>query len=233
MPAEEAIMVNTSLIFAGGLAPSDSTLLAVRKVEQVELVIAADSGLHTAQKLGLRVDAIIGDMDSVNSNALAEAKSHGAKIIQHDRDKNFTDLHLALLYAAECGTEKIVVVTAGGGRLDHQLGVIAAMFDPLLGLLQVKALWDSSEIFALQGSTSCEFSSEVDDIIGLQAFSATVMGISTTGLRWQLHNEKLENHETRGVSNQATQTRVSVSVLSGQLLVIHQIKIHQNKGTTK
>ncbi len=224
MPAEEAIMVNTSLIFAGGLAPSESTLHAVRKIKQVELVIAADSGLHTAQKLGFRVDAIIGDMDSVDENALAEAKSRGTKIIQHDRDKNFTDLHSALLYAAECGTKKIVVVTAGGGRLDHQLGVIAAMFDPLLRQTQVEAIWDNEEIFALQGSASCEFSAEVEDIVGLQAFSTTAMGISTTGLRWQLLNEQLANHETRGVSNEATEKRVSVSLVAGQLLVIHQKK---------
>jgi len=224
MPAEEAIMINTSLIFAGGLAPSDSTLHAVRKIEHVELVIAADSGLHTAQKLGLRIDAIIGDMDSVDENALAEAKSRGTKIIQHERDKNFTDLHSALLYAAECGTKKIVVVTAGGGRLDHQLGVIAAMFDPQLRQTQVEAIWDNEEIFALQGPTSCEFSAEVDDIVGLQAFSATATGISTSGLRWQLLNEQLTNHETRGVSNEATEKRVSVSLIAGQLLVIHQKK---------
>ena len=224
MPAEEAIMVNTSLIFAGGLAPSDSTLHAGNKIEQVELVFAADSGLHIAQKLGLHVDAIIGDMDSVDVNALAEAKSRGTKIIQHDRDKNFTDLHSALLYAAECGTKKIVVVTAGGGRLDHQLGVIAAMFDPQLRQTQVEAIWDNEEIFALQGSASCEFSAEVEDIVGLQAFSTTAMGISTTGLRWQLLNEQLANHETRGVSNEATQTRVAISVLTGQLLIIHQKK---------
>ena len=224
MPAEEAIMVNTSLIFAGGLAPSDSTLHAVSKIEQVELVIAADSGLHVAQKLGLHVDAIIGYMDSVDVNALAEAKSRGTKIIQHDRDKNFTYLHSALLYAAECGTKKIVVVTAGGGRLDHQLGVIAAMFDPQLRQTQVEAIWDNEEIFALQGPASCEFSAEVEDIVGLQAFSASAVGISTTGLRWQLHNEQLANHETRGVSNEATEKRISVSLVSGQLLVIHQMK---------
>ena len=224
MPAEEAIMVNTSLIFAGGLAPSDLTLHAVNKIEQVELVFAADSGLHIAQKLGLRVDAIVGDMDSVDVNALAEAKSRGTEIIQHDCDKNFTDLHSALLYAAECGTKKIVVVTAGGGRLDHQLGVIAAMFDPQLRQTQVEAIWDNEEIFALQGPASCEFSAEVEDIVGLQAFSASAVGISTTGLRWQLHNEQLANHETRGVSNEATEKRISVSLVSGQLLVIHQMK---------
>ena len=217
-------MVTTSLIFAGGLALSDTTLRAVREFTEFDLVIAADSGLHSAQKLGLTVDVVIGDMDSADANALAEARSRGTKIIQHDRDKNFTDLHSALLYAAECGTKKIVVVTAGGGRLDHQLGVIAAMFDPQLRQTQVEAIWDNEEIFALQGPASCEFSAEVEDIVGLQAFSASAVGISTTGLRWQLHNEQLASHETRGVSNEATEKRISVSLVSGQLLVIHQMK---------
>ena len=89
-------MPKTFLIFAGGLALSDATVLAVRKIEQVELVIAADSGLHAAQKLGLMTDVVIGDMDSVDTNTLAEAISHGAKIIRHTRDKNFTDTHAAL-----------------------------------------------------------------------------------------------------------------------------------------
>ena len=224
MPAEEANMVNTSLIFAGGLAPNDATLKVVREIKNVNLVIAADSGLHTATNLGLTVDVVIGDMDSVNAKALTDADSQGTKIIRHDTDKNFTDLHAALLYAAEHGAQKMIVVTAGGGRLDHQFGVIAAMFDPRLGQIQVEALWDNSEIFALQGPTSCDFSAELEDIVGLQAFGAVAAGISTTGLRWKLNNESLFSHETRGVSNQATQTRVAVSVLMGQLLVIHQKK---------
>ena len=224
MPAEEAIMPNTSLIFSGGLSPNDATLKVVREIKNVNLVIAADSGLHTATNLGLTVDVVIGDMDSVNAKALTDADSQGTKIIRHDTDKNFTDLHAALLYAAEHGAQKMIVVTAGGGRLDHQFGVIAAMFDPRLGQIQVEALWDNSEIFALQGPTSCDFSAELEDIVGLQAFGAVAAGISTTGLRWKLNNESLFSHETRGVSNQATQTRVAVSVLTGQLLVIHQKK---------
>jgi len=224
MPAEEAIMVTTSLIFAGGLALSDATMQAVREITEFDLVIAADSGLHSAQKLGLTVNVVIGDMDSVDKSALAEATSRGSKIIQHDRDKNFTDLHSALLFAAEHGSKKIIVITAGGGRLDHQLGIIAAMFDPILKQVEVQALWDESKIFALQGETSCEFAAEIGDIVGLQAYGATATGVSTIGLRWKLSNESLEVYETRGVSNEVTDNQVSVSIAHGQLLIIHQQK---------
>lgn len=222
-------MVKTALIFAGGIPPRETTLKSVRTLADVQLMIAADSGLHSAQQLGVKVDVVIGDMDSVDSTALDMAKSAGAKIVLHHRNKDFTDTHLALLYAREHLAERIVVVTAGGGRLDHQLGLVAAMFDPLLRSSRVEALWAQTHLYALQGSTQCEFSAEHGEIVGLQAFSDCATGISTTGLRWQLSNETLLAHSTRGVSNEVTATQVKIMVETGQLLIIHQKREQPNE----
>ena len=115
-------MPNTSLIFSGGLAPNDATLNAARAIQNVNLVIAADSGLHAAQKLEMHVDFVIGDFDSVDASALARATSAHTQTIRHSADKDFTDLESALLFAADKKSERIVIVTAGGGRLDHQFG---------------------------------------------------------------------------------------------------------------
>ena len=230
MPAEEANMVKTALIFAGGIPPRETTLKSVRALADVQLVIAADSGLHTAQQLGMKVDVVIGDMDSVDSTALDMAKSAGAEIVLHHRDKDLTDTHAALLYAGEHAVERIVVVTAGGGRLDHQLGLVAAMFDPILKSSRVEALWDDSHLYALQGSTQCEWVAQHGDVVGLQAFGGYATGISTTGLRWQLNNETLMAHSTRGVSNEITATQVKITVETGQLLIIHQKKEQPNES---
>ena len=230
MPAEEANMVKTALIFAGGIPPRETTLKSVRALADVQLVIAADSGLHTAQQLGMKVDVVIGDMDSVDSTALDMAKSAGAKIVLHHREKDQTDAHLALVYAGEHAAERIVVVTAGGGRLDHQLGLVAAMFDPLLKSSRVEALWDDSHLYALQGSTQCEWVAQHGDVVGLQAFGGYATGISTTGLRWQLNHETLLAHSSRGVSNEVTATQVKITVETGQLLIIHQKKEQPNES---
>ena len=224
MPAEEAIMPNTSLIFSGGLAPNDATLNAARAIQNVNLVIAADSGLHAAQKLEMHVDFVIGDFDSVDASALARATSAHTQTIRHSADKDFTDLESALLFAADKKTERIVIVTAGGGRLDHQFGFVAAMFNPKLREIKVEALWHTSRLFALQGPATLDVTTQIGDTIALQSFSDKSAKISTTGLRWQLTNESLANFETRGVSNIATANQVSISVELGQLLVIHQPK---------
>ena len=217
-------MPNTSLIFSGGLAPNDATLNAARAIQNVDLVIAADSGLHAAQKLEMHVDFVIGDFDSVDASALARATSAHTQTIRHSADKDFTDLESALLFAADKKSERIVIVTAGGGRLDHQFGFVAAMFNPKLREIKVEALWHTSRLFALQGPATLDVTTRIGDTIALQSFSDKSAKISTTGLRWQLTDESLANFETRGVSNIATENQVSVSFESGQLLVIHQPK---------
>ncbi len=217
-------MPNTSLIFSGGLAPNDATLNAARAIQNVNLVIAADSGLHAAQKLEMHVDFVIGDFDSVDASALARATSAHTQTIRHSADKDFTDLESALLFAADKKSERIVIVTAGGGRLDHQFGFVAAMFNPKLREIKVEALWHTSRLFALQGPATLDVTTQIGDTIALQSFSDKSAKISTTGLRWQLTDESLANFETRGVSNIATENQVSVSFESGQLLVIHQPK---------
>jgi thiamine pyrophosphokinase len=224
MPAEEATMPNTSLIFSGGLTPSDATLNNVRAIQNVDLVIAADSGLHTAQKLEMQVDFVIGDFDSVDASALARATSAHTQAIRHSADKDFTDLESALLLAVDKNSQHIIIVTAGGGRLDHQFGFVAAMFNPKLRNCKVDALWQNNRLFALQGPANCDIATQVGDTVAIQSFSNKSEKISTTGLQWQLTNESLNNFETRGVSNIATKVQVSVSVELGQLLVIHQPK---------
>ena len=217
-------MPNTSLIFSGGLTPNDATLDIARTIQNVDLVIAADSGLHTAQKLNMHVDFVVGDFDSVDASALARATSAHTQTIRHSADKDFTDLESALLFAADKKSERIVIVTAGGGRLDHQFGFVAAMFNPKLREIKVEALWHTSRLFALQGPATLDVTTQIGDTIALQSFSDKSAKISTTGLRWQLTDESLANFETRGVSNIATENQVSVSFESGQLLVIHQPK---------
>jgi thiamine pyrophosphokinase len=224
MPAEEAIMPNTSLIFSGGLTPNDATLEIARTIQNVDLVIAADSGLHTAQKLNMHVDFVVGDFDSVDASALARATSAHTQAIRHSADKDFTDLESALLLAVDKNSQHIIIVTAGGGRLDHQFGFIAAMFNPKLRNCKVEALWQNNRLFALQGPANCDIATQVGDTVAIQSFSDKSEKISTTGLQWQLTNESLNNFETRGVSNIATKEQVSVSVELGQLIVIHQPK---------
>ena len=62
--------------------------------------IAADSGLVMADKLGLTVDLLLGDYDSVDKK-IFEKYNGNTKTITYPCEKDYTDTHLALKKAIE------------------------------------------------------------------------------------------------------------------------------------
>ena len=129
----------TAVVVIGGLAP-DRRLSSI--LVRPTIVVAADAGLHHAIDLGLRVNAVVGDMDSVDHAILTGAELNGVEVVRSPRDKDLTDTELALRHAASRGATRITVVTGGGGRLDHQLGVIASLAHRDLALACVLAYND-------------------------------------------------------------------------------------------
>ena len=193
-----------------------------------DLVIAADGGLRWAQKLGVQVDVVVGDMDSVEGAALAEAEAGGAEIVRHDPDKDATDLELALRLACERGANSIKLIGGHGGRLDHFLGNIA-LLAMLPNGVQAQALMGQTEIFVTHGhgtrgvkqqGEELALNGKPGQIVSLIPWGGDAAGIKTEGLRWPLAGETLPLGTSRGISNEMTGTQASVSLESGTLLVI-------------
>ena len=104
------------LAFIGGEGPEpDFCRLLARGAS---LIVAADSGLQTAENAGLRPDWIIGDMDSIDDLGRLE-KYPADKIRRFQPDKDQTDTELALDLLWEQGCDKTCILGGGGGRLDH------------------------------------------------------------------------------------------------------------------
>lgn len=193
-----------------------------------DLVIAADGGLRWAQKLGVHVDVVVGDMDSVDGDALAEAEAGGAEIVRHDPDKDATDLGLALQLACERGASSVTLIGGHGGRLDHFLGNIALLASLPKGV-QAEALMGETEIFVIQGygTSGTEqqggelvLSGKPCQLVSLIPWGGNAKGVKTDGLRWSLAGETLSLGTSRGISNEMTGTQAKVSLESGTLLVI-------------
>ena len=110
----ESIGSITAVVVLGGTPP---TRAIKQYIPAHQLVIAADSGLHGAIDLGLRVNVVIGDMDSVDKAVLAAVEANGTTVTQLPRDKDSTDAELALLKAVEMGATKIVLRTSIPYRL--------------------------------------------------------------------------------------------------------------------
>ena len=75
------------------------------KDRKYDYVIAADRGLEHAKRLGIKVDYILGDYDSVNPGTL-KMYSESTETVTYPSEKDFTDTHLAVLRAISSGADR-------------------------------------------------------------------------------------------------------------------------------
>ena len=187
------------------------------------LVIAADSGLETAAPLGLTVDRIVGDLDSVDPDLLAEAKTGGIPVDEYPQDKDQTDLAIALDTALEHAPRRIVVVGGHGGRLDHLLGNAALIASSAYADVEVVALMGTARVTVLRGHpdpVATALTGRLGELISLLPFHGEVTGVTTRGLRFPLDDAALPAGSSLGVSNEFTAPHASVALRSGVLLAV-------------
>jgi thiamine pyrophosphokinase len=181
-------------------------------------VIAADSGLDLAQRLGFRAELVVGDLDSVSAQALRRAQADGTRVERHPADKDRTDLDLALSAAARRGATEVTVVGAGGGRLDHLLANLAAGCAPEHAGLEIEVLAGPARVVVVRRRAALR--GEIGSLLSLLALAGPADGVRTTGLRWPLRGERLPPGSTRGISNELVERVATVTVASGTVLAV-------------
>ncbi len=204
-----------ALVFAGGDAPDPQVLDGVA---DGALVVAADSGLHHAQALGRRVDVVVGDLDSVDPGALAQAECAGAAVERHAVDKDATDLELALLAARDRGCAEAIVIGGAGGRLDHLLANALALASHDIAGLRVEARMAAATVNVVRDALT--FAAPPGALVTLLPIGGPAHGVTTRHLRFPLADESLLPGSTRGVSNVVLESPARVAVREGVLLVI-------------
>jgi len=211
-----AANTETAIVLLGG-EPIDAQ--AIGDLPTGCIVIAADSGVELAPVLGLDISVVVGDMDSIDATALKALKALGTTVVQHAADKNESDAELALRHAIDLGATRLIMIGGGGGRLDHQLALFAVMFLDSLQGTRLEVRLARSRAYPVRAGETVAVHCAVGDVIGLIPFGGDAHGVTTSNLRWPLHDESLFAAASRGISNQAMSGEFSVTVTTGRLIV--------------
>lgn len=185
-------------------------------------VIAADGGLRHLLALGRRPDVLMGDLDSLPPGVVAEEAA--GRVIRFPRDKDETDLELALLYAVEQYPGHEVLVLGGfGGRLDHMLANILVLAHPRLLGRPIRFVNDRESAWLLVAGVPAApaIHGAPGDIVSLLPLGGPAHVLATTGLRWPLQDETLSFGPARGVSNEMTAPVATVRLGEGVVLCVH------------
>ena len=205
-----------ALIVLGGDAPGKLLLLSCAGYADVK--IAADRGIEAFEGTGIVPDWLVGDMDSVDPQAL-ESMQQRAQVQRLPVQKDDTDGVHALDQAIALGAKRITILGALGGRMDHAManlmllvrahekGAYAEILDEHMRIVRI-----DKEI-ALTGAKGDTFS-----LLPL----GRAEGVTLEGCEY--HSDEaltLESGYPLGVSTVITEDEARIAVQSGDLLLFH------------
>ena len=224
------------IIFANGELPDIDKAYSL--IQKDDYVICADGGTRHALAFSVQPDLIIGDMDSLEKGQLENLQESGVSIELYPRDKNETDLELAINRAIEFNPTQIIIIAALGGRLDQTLANITLLADSRLLTLQpgsgqafdIRLDDGVEEIFICRDQVQVHGRS--GDLVSLIPWQGAVSEVQTINLKWALHKETLYPDKTRGISNEMIDDIASISIGSGLLLIVHRRQhLHLAQGS--
>ena len=197
-----------ALILLNGNPPSEEILHAY---SDGCVVYAADGSYRYAVENRVEVDVFVGDNDSFHGEVSAK------RVLQFDPIKNSTDGQLCVEDCAAQGITEVVFLGAEGGREDHFLGNLGLM--KKASKLGMRAVMHTSTCSLYSVFDSITLSVEKGAQISLVPFGEDAHILKAQGLFYNADGLTLTADDTRGISNVATDTNISVQLQSGFLLV--------------
>ena len=176
-----------------------------------DYIIAADSGYDHLNRMGVKPDIVIGDLDSLKSNDIKE------NLIKLDTIKDDTDTEAAVNLAIEKGADEILILAGLGTRFDHSLANVFLLKNLYSKNINAKIIDENNEIYYFFGNI--KLSGNIGDIISIIPVS-DILGITTNGLLYSLSDDILKVGYSRGVSNVFTDTICEIEAKSGEGFII-------------
>jgi thiamine pyrophosphokinase len=219
----------TYVVFAGGPPPTPAqrSLLTERLAGAgVVRAVAADSGIALADALGVgspqgpALDAVLGDMDSVDPDRLERAVAEGVAVERFPSDKDATDLELALddVAAHAAPGDRLLVVASSAGRFDHVLAIVTTLAAPVYEPFVREAWLGAETVHVVTASRSLDLAAGTT--FSVLPVNGDAHGVTARNVRWELHAESLPAGTSRGVSNVAVGAGVEIEVADGTVLVV-------------
>lgn len=184
---------------------------------QADFVLAADGGANHCLRAGLLPDLIIGDLDSIDRDALNLVGEKGIKLLKYPSRKNSSDTEICLDYLIEEGFKEIDLLGSLGSRWDHSLANIYLLEDLLDKGVDGRIIDEKNTIYLVEGQ---RYFKKERTYLSILAISDKGIVVSLEGLEYPLDHKSIERGSSLGISNECRGSNFMVHIHKGRALVI-------------
>lgn len=188
-------------------------------VDEHDFLIGVDGGCRWCIEHNLPMDLAIGDFDSLTKSELRTLVSANVDIERYPRDKDHTDLELALSAAMKKNPLELTVYGTWGGRIDHSLGnllCIATQSNQCPVMLRAK----NQSGYLIKNRQKIRITTEIGQRISMLALVCDCTGVFNRGFKFPLMNATIKPGTGIGLSNLSTEPECEISLDSGILLIL-------------
>lgn len=212
--------MNTVLI-CGGEINDEFSLVCLKQIKP-DCIIGVDKGLEFCYRNHVIPDWILGDFDSISKEVIDwYRKQQEIPIRQYKPEKDDTDTRLGMELALKLGSDKIFLLGATGGRLDHYMGNLQSL---LITAMEEKEGWILDEQNAITvrkaGKICIHKEEQFGKYVSFFSMGDEVTGLSLKGFQYPLDGYTLKNSDGIAVSNQLLDDCGIIEFETGYLMMV-------------
>lgn len=212
--------MNTVLI-CGGEINDEFSLVCLKQIKP-DCIIVVDKGLEFCYRNHVIPDWILGDFDSISKEVIDwYREQQEIPIRQYKPEKDDTDARLGMELALKLGSDKIFLLGATGGRLDHYMGNLQSL---LITARKEKEGWILDEQNAITvrraGKICIHKEEQFGKYVSFFSMGDEVTGLSLTGFQYPLDGYTLKNSDGIAVSNQLLDDCGIIEFETGYLMMV-------------
>lgn len=209
-----------TLIINGGTIEDAFALSYIERVKP-DCILAADRGMEFCYRNQIKPDVILGDYDSADKTILeAFRRQSGIEWHQYQPEKDYTDSEIAIGKAMERNSSEIHILGGIGTRLDHVLGNIQLLMQPLAKDIPCFLIDFHNRIRLLKERAVLRKSQQFGKYVSLLPLTTEVTGVTLTGMKYPLQDAAFTSDNTLGVSNEIVEDEAVIDLKNGILIMI-------------
>ena len=200
-----------AVLWLNSNGPSEDIWRSV--ISEADLIVGIDGGCDRAQRAGVQVDLILGDLDSI------EDSHEGVEKIKL-KNQESSDFSKAIQYLYDKGYDQMDVIGIEGGCEGHQLGIWGSVVE---APDEVIMRLHSSQTVSHRVAPGCiDFLIDVEPGNHFSIFALEPCeSVTLKGGRWLIEDEFF-SLSTRGLHNVSESSLLRVSTDGTMVVVVHR-----------
>lgn len=209
-----------TILLCGGHMDDPFVLDCIENISP-DCIIGIDRGLEFCYRNQIVPQYILGDFDSIRPEVIGWYREQKEiPIREYKPEKDATDTRMGLELALKLGSDRIFLLGATGGRLDHYMGNLQSLVVPAMAGREAWILDEQNAMTVLSRSRTIKKECAFGKYISFFSMGDEVRGITLSGFKYPLKDYDMTNFDGIGVSNELAEDTALVDFRQGFLLMV-------------